>query len=436
MYKIKKGKMEKGITLVALIITIIILLILAGISISMLTAKNGIIKQTGNAKEQTDIASAKEEIHLQLLESLDIYGNYNSDTALSNINNNLKNATANKSTSTGNILGEYKGFLFLINTNGELKERYEIPDTLKVGDEVSYTAAQSSYEWKGKYSGEGDDGNKIISNTEGYQIGNWQVLNINEDGIVDLIANSQTEGTVSLGGAQGYNNGVKLLNDVCGKLYGNLEKGITARSINISDIEEKVVPSYLEMMKKNGVMYENEYLSGAYGYFPKIYSIERNNVINEKITKSGLSKNEQNYFIEPTNEEIADIESNMLEWLKVGSNHSKSINPFNSYYFTNVRVSIEETSFAKLNDNSIQTYYSLFISENTNYWIASRSIQCVNAYCSYKIRCISNNEIVGASMYNSINQGHLSNYALKPIISVKATDISFNNIINKWEIDV
>ena len=44
------NKKNKGITLIALVITIIILLILAGISISMLTGQNGILNRTQEAK--------------------------------------------------------------------------------------------------------------------------------------------------------------------------------------------------------------------------------------------------------------------------------------------------------------------------------------------------------------------------------------------------
>ena len=43
-------KNEKGITLIALIITIIVLLILAGITIGMLTSNNGVLKQGTNAR--------------------------------------------------------------------------------------------------------------------------------------------------------------------------------------------------------------------------------------------------------------------------------------------------------------------------------------------------------------------------------------------------
>ena len=51
-YKIKnKEKNNKGITLIALVITIIILLILAGISIATLTGENGVLNKANKAKE-------------------------------------------------------------------------------------------------------------------------------------------------------------------------------------------------------------------------------------------------------------------------------------------------------------------------------------------------------------------------------------------------
>ena len=57
--KILKRK-ERGITLIALVITIIVLLILAGVSIAMLTGDNGILTQAQNAKNRTKEAESNE----------------------------------------------------------------------------------------------------------------------------------------------------------------------------------------------------------------------------------------------------------------------------------------------------------------------------------------------------------------------------------------
>lgn len=61
---------KNGITLIALVITIIVLLILAGVSISMLTGDNGILTQAQNAKNKTEEAARKEEQDLAEIESI------------------------------------------------------------------------------------------------------------------------------------------------------------------------------------------------------------------------------------------------------------------------------------------------------------------------------------------------------------------------------
>ena len=66
--KILKRK-ETGITLISLVITIIVLLILAGVSIAMLTGENGILTQAKKAKEETEKASKEEALQLEQIEN-------------------------------------------------------------------------------------------------------------------------------------------------------------------------------------------------------------------------------------------------------------------------------------------------------------------------------------------------------------------------------
>ena len=60
--ELMKKENFKGITLIALVVTIVVLLILAAVSISMLTGENGIITQAQKSKEQSDIGYEKEQI--------------------------------------------------------------------------------------------------------------------------------------------------------------------------------------------------------------------------------------------------------------------------------------------------------------------------------------------------------------------------------------
>ena len=64
-----RKKQEKGITLMALVITIIVLLILAGVTIAMLTGDNGIISKAMQAKIRTEEAKETEETGLNEIEN-------------------------------------------------------------------------------------------------------------------------------------------------------------------------------------------------------------------------------------------------------------------------------------------------------------------------------------------------------------------------------
>ena len=59
-------KQQKGVTLVALVITIIVLLILAGVSIAMLTGDNGVLTKAKSSQSETVRAEAKEKVSLAI----------------------------------------------------------------------------------------------------------------------------------------------------------------------------------------------------------------------------------------------------------------------------------------------------------------------------------------------------------------------------------
>ncbi len=61
---------SRGITLIALVVTVIVLLILAGISITMLTGQNGILNRAQEAKEKTETAQEDENKQLQGYENI------------------------------------------------------------------------------------------------------------------------------------------------------------------------------------------------------------------------------------------------------------------------------------------------------------------------------------------------------------------------------
>ena len=112
-------KLNKGITLVALVITIVILLILAGISIQAIT-NTGLFANAKKAKEKSMEGQLKEEISLaiQSIQTEEIYkGNSVTLETLAGgqLEKELKDITAELA--DGEINGEYKDYEYTIDSN-------------------------------------------------------------------------------------------------------------------------------------------------------------------------------------------------------------------------------------------------------------------------------------------------------------------------------
>ena len=82
------SKNNKGITLIALMITIIVLLILVGVSINLVAGSNGILGKAQKAVDINNMAKIKEEIELKIAElEMDYYMTENN---FANVNDYVK----------------------------------------------------------------------------------------------------------------------------------------------------------------------------------------------------------------------------------------------------------------------------------------------------------------------------------------------------------
>lgn len=145
----EKLKQTKGITLIALIITIIVLLILAGVSIALLTGKNGILTQANKSKIDTEKATTLEEIQVEVLGSYETDGEINFDKLNLNLskigieNSNVQSLPSKKISKNG--------YNFMIDRQGNVVEyknmfsnlfekNEEDLNSLHIGDFVDYDA--------------------------------------------------------------------------------------------------------------------------------------------------------------------------------------------------------------------------------------------------------------------------------------------------------
>ena len=121
---------NKGITLIALVITIIVLLILAGVSIAMLTGDNGILTQATVAKKENIKGQEKEQINLAM-QSLKIEKERKSLPAMvtaEELKNQLiydgaRNVTV-ETRENNNLKVDYldSGNSYIVNQNGNIEE--------------------------------------------------------------------------------------------------------------------------------------------------------------------------------------------------------------------------------------------------------------------------------------------------------------------------
>ena len=128
MQKDKLKMSTKGITLIALVVTIVVLLILAGVSISMLGGENGIITQARNSKTKSIEGEEIEFLNMAVSYAHSMKDNSDEQLNLDNIKKQLNNSPGENKTIVsrdGNvILVEYieTGHIYQINDNGKIEE--------------------------------------------------------------------------------------------------------------------------------------------------------------------------------------------------------------------------------------------------------------------------------------------------------------------------
>ncbi len=87
----KQGISNTGITLVALVVTIIVLLILAGVSINLVAGSNGLLNKATKAVDVTNMAKIKEDIELKIAEmQMDYYSDSSLRNQYANVNEYIK----------------------------------------------------------------------------------------------------------------------------------------------------------------------------------------------------------------------------------------------------------------------------------------------------------------------------------------------------------
>ncbi len=230
--KLKKGKIvEKkveGITLIALVITIIVLLILAGVSISMLMGENGILNRSKEAREKTETATRKERTDLDRM-------------------NELIDETVSEEQTVEQVTDEYPGQL---EEDGDEKVINSIEDLVFFAYDVTNG---NNYEGKTVKLGLSLDFNSTKSYVEPYRIdygqygynGELKTLLTSGEGFKSIGTNTNETGYESKSFSGTFDGNGKIIKN----LYINL-----SLNDNTNDLVVGLFGSNLGIVKKIGIV--------------------------------------------------------------------------------------------------------------------------------------------------------------------------------------
>lgn len=121
---------NKGITLIALVVTIVVLMILAGISIGALQGDSGIILKAKETKEETEIAEERENVQISATQASvkDTHGYITEENLINSLNQNIGNGKYGLTTENNayKITYTQSGRYYFVSKEGELMLREDL----------------------------------------------------------------------------------------------------------------------------------------------------------------------------------------------------------------------------------------------------------------------------------------------------------------------
>ena len=448
-----KFKKQKGITLIALVVTIIVLLILAGVSIAMLTGNNGILTQGKRAKEETTVGHEKEAAQMAYAgaKAKKLGEEVTAEDVNEQLTINGENATATEGTNKI-IVTFTSGKVYTIDQSGKITQKtpakkgtlaymYEKAEGctktdgsctnaehLHIGDYVNLAnPEEGKIDISATDSGMDNAGLKgitaqtfEISKTNNKNQLNWRVLGENENGEIELIAGSPMKSNNTLDskenpylylyGAKAYENGKTILDNIC-ELYKTKDKTgyiSSARSVNQKDIDKVVgLKSIAEIKNVNLDAYQGNKNIGEEYSFPDHYT--PSSWLNGK-TKTLVSGKVDGYgYI---------VNSKMGEGAP--------------------SVTVNDRIFKMLFENT-EIDFEKPTTGGRRYWLASRSVFSDSDYANFCLGSAGTGggvSIAGSGiMFDSNGDEHYYGFAVRPVVSLKSnvTNSQVQKITDKTE---
>ena len=225
----------------------------------------------------------------------------------------------------------------------------------------------------------------------------WRVLDVDEKtGAVRLISATPTDKTIVLYGYDGYNNAVKLLDDVCSTLY-NSKLATKVQNLKIEDIQDKMKEKdYSKLYSEYGktpIQPENK-------KYPSILAQEKNQKVNEYEGTLDLSK-QDNYINQTDVLEANSLELKITLWGKIGETGPKVL------------------TADDFEGDDGKIYSDMFCKDYT-YWMSSRCIYADSDRAGFIVRCVSSGGVFANILYYSSGREDSGGFAFRPVITLNS----------------
>ena len=238
----------------------------------------------------------------------------------------------------------------------------------------------------------------------------WVVLDIKDNGMVELIADSQTTSTIEVYGADGYNNAVYIFDDTMNRLYKNDSIGATARNINEEDLTSKIKDDYNpKFTTPSGyITYGTSKTISGKIYYPTIWASEEgeNNSIDGNLNNGTLGQSEQTQPVYGT------------------SYTNNSITAKSNYCYLNSQVQYNMKPVETQDSISDTSFYWDILCETGNYFYSTRVviISASNNPINYGIKY--GPRLYANGIYTENNNGYRSETkSLRPIVTLPESSI-------------
>ena len=237
-------KKEKGITLIALIITIIILLILVGVSVNLLI-KGDLFGSAEKAVKGTNAKVEEQQSRVDdLMGKLNDVENKNSGNTIQEVHNwirtgdNLTCKHCNVTLTIGQVLNYKDNGKGTSSISAEKASGYTGEETVGIlnnGIKLASLNSNTNLKIAGQGGFNGPETTQTISkesNTKWVVLGAEDSNNNGTNETLLITTKTPTIGTITLYGAAGYNNCIEEINRMCKELYGEDARGMTIEDVN------------------------------------------------------------------------------------------------------------------------------------------------------------------------------------------------------------